>query len=58
MIHHFYCNVTKGGNFLRSFEQSNLVNNVRFSPTNSNKGKVQHLHVQILGMTYFDNPIY
>ena len=54
----FIANVTKGGNFLRSFEQSNLVNNVRFSPTNSNKGKVQHVHVQILGITYFDNPVY
>ena len=35
---------------LTLFEQSNLVN--------IKLGKVQHLHVQIVCMSYFDNPVY
>ena len=57
-MYHFIANVTKRGDLLNSFEQSNLVNNVLLSPTNSNRGKVQHVHMQIASVSYFYSPVY
>ena len=40
------------------FEQSNLVNNLRSFTYKCKRGKVQHLHLQIVFMSYFYNPVY
>ena len=46
--------VTKGGDLLKSFEQIYLVNNTRSFMYKFKRGKVQHLHVQIVCISYFE----
>ena len=60
MMHNFVADVRKGIDLLKSFEQSNLLNNMAcvLSHTNRKRGKVQHLHVQIVCMRDFYNPVY
>ena len=58
-MHNFIADVRKGGDLLKSFEQSHPVNNMRFFlRTNCKRAKDQHLHVQIVCMSYFYNSVY
>ena len=51
MMHNFITDVRKGGDLLKSFEQSDLLNNMCPSRTNCKKDKVQRLHMQIVCMS-------
>ena len=56
MMHNFIADVRKGGDLLKSFEQINLVNNMRHFANQLKKG--QSPHEQIVCMSYFYNPVY
>ena len=58
MMHNFIAGVRKRSDLLKLFVQSNLVNNMRSSHTDCNRGKVQQLHVQIVCKSHFYNPVY
>ena len=52
MMRNFFADVRKGGDFLKSSEQNDIVNKIFFfSRTNRQRGKVQHLHVQTAYVT-------
>ena len=53
VMNNFIADVRKGSNLLKSFEQSNLVNNMRSFTYKFWKSKVQHLHVQIVWWVIF-----